>query len=46
MKIPLRTLLAARRQALRKAKPKGRDQARQKVRVLELVQALRKEGRA
>ena len=46
MKIPLRTLIKARRQALRKASPKSRDQARHAVRVLELVQVLRKKGHA
>lgn len=46
MKIPLRTLLKARRLALRKAKPQSRDKARQAVRVLEIVQVLRKRGRA
>jgi len=46
MKIPLRALLKARRQALRKAKPQSRDTARHKVKVLEIVQVLRKRGRA
>lgn len=46
MKIPLRTLLKARRQALRKASPKSRDVARRKVKVLELVQVLRRKGHA
>ena len=46
MKIPVRALLKARRQALRKADPKSRDKARHKVKVLELVQVLRKRGRA
>lgn len=46
MKIPLRTLLKARRQALRKAKPNSRDKARHAVRVAELLLVLRKEGRA
>ena len=45
MKIPVRTLLKARRQALRKADPKSRDKARHAVRVLELVQVMRKRGR-
>lgn len=45
MRIPLRTLIKARRQALRKASPKSRDQARHKVKVLELVHQLRREGR-
>jgi hypothetical protein len=42
MKIPVRTLLKARRQALRKADPKSRDKARHAVRVLEVVQVLRR----
>jgi hypothetical protein len=46
MKITVRTLLKARRQALRKANPKGRDQARQKVRVAEMLLVLRKRGKA
>ena len=46
MKITVRTLLKARRQALRKANPKSRDKARHAVRVLELVQVLRRKGRA
>jgi hypothetical protein len=36
----------ARRKRLRKVNPKGRDQARRAVRVLELVQVLRKRGKA
>jgi len=46
MKIPVRALLKARRQALRKVSPRNRDVARHKVRVLELVQVLRKKGGA
>lgn len=46
MKIPLRTLLKARRQALRKVAPKSRDQARHAVRVAEMLLVLRKEGRS
>jgi hypothetical protein len=46
MKITVRTLLKARRQALRKASPKSRDVARHKVRVLEVVQQIRKESRS
>lgn len=46
MKIPVRALLKARRQALRKVSPKHRDAAKHKVRVLEIVQVLRKRGRA
>jgi hypothetical protein len=46
MKITVRTLLKARRQALRKASPKSRDVARHKVRVLEVVQVLRRKGHA
>ena len=42
MKIPVRALLKARRQALRKAKPQSRDKARHKVKVLEVVQLLRR----
>ncbi len=44
MKIPLRTLLAARRLDLRKASPKSRDRIRHKVRVLEVVRLLRRKG--
>ncbi len=46
MKIPLRTLLASRRQDLRKASPKSRDKARHKVKVAEMLLVLRKRGRA
>lgn len=46
MKIPLRTLIKARRQALRKASPKSRDQARHNVKVAEMLLVLRKEGKA
>ena len=46
MKIPVRTLLKARRQALRKADPKSRDKARHKVKVLEIVQVLRRKGQS
>jgi hypothetical protein len=46
MRIPLRTLIKARRQALRKASPKSRDQARHKVKVAEMLLVLRKEGKA
>ena len=46
MKIPVRTLLKARRLDLRKASPKSRDRIRQKVRVLEIVRLLRKRGHA
>lgn len=42
MKIPVRALLKARRQALREAKPRSRDIARHKVKVLEIVQVLRR----
>ena len=45
MKIPVRALLKARRQALRSAKPQSRDKARHAVRVLELVQVMRRKGR-
>jgi hypothetical protein len=45
MKIPVRALLKARRQALRKASPRVRDAARHKVKVLELVQVLRRKQR-
>jgi hypothetical protein len=44
MKIPLRTLLKARRMDLRKASPKSRDRIRHKVRVLEIARLLRKKG--
>lgn len=46
MKITLRTLLKARRESLRKANPRNRDRARHKVRVLEVVQVLKRESRA
>lgn len=46
MKITVRTLLKARRQALRKANPKFRDAARHKVKVLEVVHVLRRKGHA
>jgi hypothetical protein len=46
MKIPVRALLKARRQALRKVSPRHRDAARHAVRVLELVQVLRKRGQS
>lgn len=46
MKITVRTLLKARRLDLRKASPKSRDRIRHKVRVLEVVQVLRRKGRA
>ena len=46
MKTTVRTLLKARRLALRKASPKARDAARHKVRVLEVVQLLRKKAPA
>lgn len=45
-KIPVRALLKARRQALRKVSPKHRDAARHAVRVAELLLVLRKKGRA
>ncbi len=46
MKIPLRTLLAARRLDLRKASPKSRDKARHKVKVAEMLLVLRKKGQS
>ena len=46
MKIPVRTLLKARRQALRKADPKSRDKARHAVKVAELLMVLRRKGQA
>lgn len=45
MKITVRTLLKARRLDLRKASPKSRDRIRHKVRVLEIVQQIRRESR-
>jgi hypothetical protein len=41
-----KSLLDARRQALRTVKPQAREKARHAVRVLEKVQVLRKRGRA
>lgn len=46
MKIPLRTILKSRRQALRKASPKSRDKARHALKVVELAMVLRKEGKS
>lgn len=47
MKItPVRKLLKLRQIDLRNASPKSRDRIRHKVKVLEIVQLLRKKGRA
>jgi hypothetical protein len=42
----LRDLLKLRKEALRKAPPKSRDRLRQRVRVLEVVARLKREGKA
>lgn len=44
--VPVRKLLKLRRLDLRNANPKSRDRIRHKVKVLEIVQLLRKKGRA
>lgn len=46
MKPRFRTLLKAKRDALRKAPPKSRDRLRHRVQVLELVARLKREVRA
>lgn len=46
MKIRLRTMLKARKEALRKAPPKSRDRIRHRVKVLEVVALLKRQSRA
>lgn len=46
MKTPLRTLVSQKKKALKSAHPKSRDRIRHGLRVLKVVELLKKECRA